>query len=372
MTMDEVNERFPMMKYKTWIATRVDQGLSTEGGVAAPASRPPSLQDADGIVIPASPVDTKHTVDKPDTPAPAYDSAEITPVPAATTATARRSMESSKSAHVSHEEVTATEDCESQRETKNAMPSLHEVPTAGTVDDPKDAHAKDVDSDDDEDHIHDALPVEMLDSPGDSCAICIDTLEQDDDIRGLTCGHVFHAGCLDPWLTSRRACCPLCKADYYIPKPKPEGEAAAATEGRERSGRRRAGPAAPPQTYGGWRVLRGHGRHIFSGFIPNNATNYGVDGYGYAQGSRRPRGSARANQRYRREAAQAQAASAARNGRQPGAAVPTIEFVNPFIGMRRPRFGLPSRRQENIARLNQEATQEEGVTPSQLEQGIVR
>jgi hypothetical protein len=47
-------------------------------------------------------------------------------------------------------------------------------------------------------------------------------LEDDDDVRGLTCGHAFHAVCLDPWLTSRRACCPLCKADYYTPKPRPQ------------------------------------------------------------------------------------------------------------------------------------------------------
>lgn len=82
--------------------------------------------------------------------------------------------------------------------------------------------ASDSDNDpDDDDQIHDALPPDALESSGDTCAICIDTLEDDDDVRGLTCGHAFHAVCLDPWLTSRRACCPLCKADYYTPKPRP-------------------------------------------------------------------------------------------------------------------------------------------------------
>jgi len=81
----------------------------------------------------------------------------------------------------------------------------------------------------DEERIQTAIPAEQLPDPGDACAICIDTIDDDDDIRGLTCGHAFHASCVDPWLTSRRACCPLCKADYYVPKPRPEGAEANAT-----------------------------------------------------------------------------------------------------------------------------------------------
>lgn len=48
-----------------------------------------------------------------------------------------------------------------------------------------------------------------------NCAICLETFEDDDIVRGLICGHVFHAECVDPWLTLRRACCPICKRDYY-------------------------------------------------------------------------------------------------------------------------------------------------------------
>lgn len=48
-----------------------------------------------------------------------------------------------------------------------------------------------------------------------SCAICLETFEPDDVVRGLFCGHVYHSDCLDPWLTRRRACCPICKRDYY-------------------------------------------------------------------------------------------------------------------------------------------------------------
>ncbi|KAG7194679.1 uncharacterized protein KQ657_004356 [Scheffersomyces spartinae] len=59
--------------------------------------------------------------------------------------------------------------------------------------------------------------IEMLElhfSSG-SCAICLELYDDDDEVRGLICGHVFHSDCLDPWLTKRRACCPMCKRDYF-------------------------------------------------------------------------------------------------------------------------------------------------------------
>lgn len=49
-----------------------------------------------------------------------------------------------------------------------------------------------------------------------TCAICLEVLEDGDNVRGLICGHVFHSDCLDPWLTKRRACCPMCKRDYFF------------------------------------------------------------------------------------------------------------------------------------------------------------
>lgn len=48
-----------------------------------------------------------------------------------------------------------------------------------------------------------------------TCAICIDLLEPQHDVRGLLCGHVFHKNCIDPWLIERKVCCPMCKRDYY-------------------------------------------------------------------------------------------------------------------------------------------------------------
>jgi RING finger family protein len=48
------------------------------------------------------------------------------------------------------------------------------------------------------------------------CLICLDSIQDEDDVRGLTCSHTFHASCVDPWLISRHSYCPLCKADYHV------------------------------------------------------------------------------------------------------------------------------------------------------------
>lgn len=52
MTMDEVNERFPLVKYKVWRSSRANQGLPTEGGITAPNSRPQSLKEDDHDTVP--------------------------------------------------------------------------------------------------------------------------------------------------------------------------------------------------------------------------------------------------------------------------------------------------------------------------------
>ncbi|KAF8469593.1 hypothetical protein BDZ91DRAFT_615752, partial [Kalaharituber pfeilii] len=166
MTVDEVNERFPVTKYKTWRAGREAMGLSTEGGVTQPPSRTGSVRRI-------------HQAEAPST-----------------------SVQDKRLSEMSDDE--------------------HQ---------PSDSHH---DEDEEDDHPQTALPEELLSSVGDSCAICLDIIEDNDDVRGLTCGHAFHAGCLDPWLTNRRACCPLCKADYYIPKPKPDDQQGTDGSGRSR------------------------------------------------------------------------------------------------------------------------------------------
>ncbi|EDK46569.1 hypothetical protein LELG_04750 [Lodderomyces elongisporus NRRL YB-4239] len=56
-----------------------------------------------------------------------------------------------------------------------------------------------------------------------SCAICLELIDSEEIVRGLICGHVFHASCLDPWLTKRRACCPMCKRDYLFKRDYNQG-----------------------------------------------------------------------------------------------------------------------------------------------------
>lgn len=65
---------------------------------------------------------------------------------------------------------------------------------------------------------------------GDLCSVCLDTLEPENDVRVLTCDHVFHDECIRRWLTTRKGSCPLCKRDYCLrsmPRPTNNNDATA-------------------------------------------------------------------------------------------------------------------------------------------------
>ncbi|KAK6332808.1 hypothetical protein TWF696_002830 [Orbilia brochopaga] len=217
MTVDEVNERFPVTKYKTWRANREVMGLPTTGGIAsAEGTTPlPTVETPEAeIDPPASPLPKiPEPVADPTKPAvsPDRESQDLPTVraeadPSSTTA------------------VVSTAPAVSTAPPARTSSEIHRVPSPQSTD--HDDH--------DDDEPMPALPADVANSCGDTCAICIDNLEDSDDVRGLTCGHAFHTACIDPWLTARRACCPLCKADYYVPKPRTEAEIEAEEAARER------------------------------------------------------------------------------------------------------------------------------------------
>lgn len=224
MTMDEVNERFPLVKYKVWRSSRANQGLPTEGGITAPNSRPQSLKDDSAVV--SAPVGISTNAKSPSPKPGQMDSNNIN----------TQNPDSASEARVFSAEEKASAATEGAP-TKGDANATEEKWQHSLVNETIDLEEED-DEDEEGDHIQKAVPAELLPNPGDSCAICLDTIEDDDDIRGLTCGHAFHASCVDPWLTSRRACCPLCKADYYVPKPR--SQAAEMASSSDRQGRRAA------------------------------------------------------------------------------------------------------------------------------------
>lgn len=253
MTMDEVNEKFPMMKYKNWVSQRMSEGLPTAGGIDMSQSRANSVRSVEGIVPSKERESVDHQSER--NPTVGNDAEPATEAPSRDDSKDGAETKETKETENAQGAAPATA---GQGSTTAAAPARS--PSA----DRSSNHDQDTSDDEDDEHINAALPPECLATSGDTCAICIDTLEDDDDVRGLTCGHAFHAVCVDPWLTSRRACCPLCKADYYVPKPRPQQTDANGNPvegGMSRSNTRGNMPNAPPPA---WYNLRGQGLRFFS------------------------------------------------------------------------------------------------------------
>lgn len=257
MSQEEVDERFPATKYKSWRAHRERMGLPTEGGIkTAPNSRPGSVKHLEAA--------NSHPAGESSMPPPADPNSLLKEVLGSSAATAETS---SSAPALAKETSTSSAPLEISASESKRLSDISDIDKQ-----------KDDGDDDEEDHIHTAVPDELLNTTGDTCAICIDVIDDDDEIRGLSCGHAFHTGCLDPWLTSRRACCPLCKADYYTPKPRPEVESSNTDEGGPRPRPRRE-PTIPPGVFIGppfhRRMLFTSGRFIspYHGTQQNRTTN---------------------------------------------------------------------------------------------------
>lgn len=258
MSMEEVNDRFPLTKYKIWRSTREAEGLPAAGGVTAPPSRAASLKD-----------EVMHTEDAT---SPADDrptnALELAQQDHANATAAREDSPHTAADAPSPEKSPVMVKVEAEGASPSASsPTAAAAPPPETLRNQSITTIPEEDEEDEDDPIRTAAPPEMLAVPGDTCAICLDTLEDDDDVRGLTCGHAFHGACVDPWLTGRRACCPLCKADYYTPKPRADGEdpnPGAASESRSRRSTR--GMAPPPTAWMGGRTAMGYGPSARMGY----------------------------------------------------------------------------------------------------------
>lgn len=186
LTLEELDARFPVQKYWDWTKSQIAQGLPSEGGIskqAAGLSRSASVSRGDtGTVVDAHPVSTDSPLEDKETQAVYVEVADADPHPEPAPNLESNSAPA-KTAVVTnvHEAVLDHESSGQPYET--TMTNM-------------------------------LVDTDMCDS-GDLCAVCIDTIESDNDIRALECHHVFHDACITPWLTTRKACCPLCKRNFY-------------------------------------------------------------------------------------------------------------------------------------------------------------
>ncbi|KAI9784821.1 MAG: hypothetical protein M1839_001551 [Geoglossum umbratile] len=362
MSMDEVNEKFPLTKYKMWRASREDRGLPTSGGVPS-LVRTDSLKDvkdvdpvrqsSEGAASSAQNHDRERLSSKSPPSSPTSVRAPRAPGDEPPTSTIDQEKRLS--------DVTAAGGLTAASPSDNFVPLEHSKTSASTAA----GTTNEEEEEEDDDHIHTAVPPELLTNPGDSCAICLDSLDDDDDVRGLTCGHAFHAACVDPWLTGRRACCPLCKADYYTPKVRSDSEPLSADSVR-RSAHRPAGGTRTNMPTSPQAAWMGHSRPrmILPGrFIVSVHTDTGR-----TSTQHRRRGGTAGRRGY--PPGIDTRAPAHRNSTSGRRWMPTVS--NPLRNVRIPTISLPARfRRGNNPQAPDSQAQplSDNPTPSQLESG---
>ncbi|KAK1296372.1 putative E3 ubiquitin-protein ligase RHA2B [Acorus calamus] len=56
------------------------------------------------------------------------------------------------------------------------------------------------------------------------CRVCLGRFEPESVVDRLTCGHVFHRGCLERWMEYWHVTCPLCRSPVMAAEGEAEGE----------------------------------------------------------------------------------------------------------------------------------------------------
>ena len=167
MSMDEVNERFPLKKYKAWRSSREHEGLPAAGGITANPSnpsRPGSMKEEEDV---RSSGDNRKS--------------EEVARPSTALSVAREDYAIASAAAVTHQPEITVEGSSARESDDKAeqerVVELEKVKTAAstvadTSEDASEAHDHDADDSDDDDPIRTATAPEMLAQPGDTCAIC--------------------------------------------------------------------------------------------------------------------------------------------------------------------------------------------------------
>ena len=165
LTIDQVNKEFPVMMYKVWKATRERDGLLGESRITTHS-------------VNSNPDTTIHAaLERSD----ASIALKCSQKPETAGDTSRSSTDKVQVSNTMASSVLSIRrDCETKTDDLPLRPSSQ---IGGVVEE--------------------------------TCAICLEVPEDNDDVRSLKCGHCYHQACIDPWLTSQRGACPLCKRDYY-------------------------------------------------------------------------------------------------------------------------------------------------------------
>lgn len=204
MRIEELDERFPVQKYKQWIAA---EGDCFGGGISVEAAQV-AAQKRDEATVEGTNSDQAGK-DATRTTAATVDSAKLSMEKQIPSVTVQSDFGSVDTSGNDMKPISSSGNINSlqvaDQNPNNTKTPRHSVDITQQM----------IDLDVHEDAAYGLEIANDTNADGDVCAICLENLQPEDDIRALSCKHVFHDECIRLWFTSRKASCPLCKHDYY-------------------------------------------------------------------------------------------------------------------------------------------------------------